>query len=69
MDPEVVRRARDGDRAAFATLVTASIDGLDRVARLMTRDPDRAQDAVQEALVKAGAISRRSVTSTGSRAG
>jgi RNA polymerase sigma-70 factor (ECF subfamily) len=53
MDHELVRRARDGDRAAFASLVAASIDALDRVARLITRDPDRAQDAVQEALIKA----------------
>jgi RNA polymerase sigma-70 factor, ECF subfamily len=53
MDQELVRRARDGDRVAFASLVTASIDALDRVARLITRDPDRAQDAVQEALIKA----------------
>jgi RNA polymerase sigma-70 factor (ECF subfamily) len=53
VDRELVRRARDGDRAAFASLVTASTDGLDRVARLITRDPERAQDAVQEALIKA----------------
>ena len=53
MDHELVRRARDGDRAAFASLVATSIDALDRVARLITRDPDRAQDAVQEALIKA----------------
>jgi RNA polymerase sigma-70 factor, ECF subfamily len=53
MDPELVKRARDGDRAAFASLVAASIDALDRVARLITRDPERAQDAVQEALIKA----------------
>jgi RNA polymerase sigma-70 factor, ECF subfamily len=53
MDRELVRRARDGDRAAFASLVAASIDGLDRVARLITRDPERAQDAVQETLIKA----------------
>jgi len=53
MDDELVRRARDGDRAAFASLVAASIDALDRVARLITRDPDRAQDAVQETLIKA----------------
>lgn len=53
MDHELVRRARDGDRAAFASLVAASLAGLDRVARLITRDPERAQDAVQEALIKA----------------
>jgi RNA polymerase sigma-70 factor (ECF subfamily) len=53
MDRELVSRARDGDRAAFASVVTASIDALDRLARLITRDPERAQDAVQEALIKA----------------
>src|SRR4051794_7861359 len=53
MDHELVRRARDGDRTAFASIVAGSIDALDRVARLITRDPERAQDAVQETLIKA----------------
>jgi RNA polymerase sigma-70 factor (ECF subfamily) len=53
MDRQLVERARGGDRAAFATIVAASLGQLDRVARLITRDPERAKDAVQEALIKA----------------
>lgn len=53
MDRQLVERAQGGDRAAFATIVAASLAGLDRVARLITRDPERAKDAVQEALIKA----------------
>jgi RNA polymerase sigma-70 factor (ECF subfamily) len=53
MDPQLVVRAQGGDRAAFASIVGLALPGLDRVARLITRDPDRAKDAVQEALVKA----------------
>jgi RNA polymerase sigma factor (sigma-70 family) len=53
VDRELVTRARDGDRAAFASLVASSIDALDRLARLITRDPERAQDAVQETFIKA----------------
>jgi RNA polymerase sigma-70 factor, ECF subfamily len=48
----LVRRARDGDRDAYDVLVTESIDGMYRVARLILRDYDRAADAVQEALVR-----------------
>jgi len=50
-DVELVRRARQGDRDAFDLLMTALIDRLYRVARLILRDTDRAEDAVQEALV------------------
>lgn len=53
MDRELVERARGGDRVAFAALAAGSINELDRVARLILRDPDRAKDAVQEALIKA----------------
>jgi RNA polymerase sigma-70 factor (ECF subfamily) len=49
---ELVRRAREGDRDAFDLLVTAVIDHLYRIARLILRDTDRAEDAVQEALVR-----------------
>ena len=49
---ELVRRARDGDRDAFDLLMTAVIDHLYRIARLILRDTDRAEDAVQEALVR-----------------
>jgi len=47
-----VVRAREGDRDAFARLAAASISRLDATARLITRDPERAKDAVQEALTR-----------------
>jgi RNA polymerase sigma-70 factor (ECF subfamily) len=47
-----VRLARDGDRDAFDMLLTATIDHLYRIARLILRDFDSAEDAVQEALVR-----------------
>jgi RNA polymerase sigma-70 factor (ECF subfamily) len=53
MDRDLVVKAREGDRDAFARLATASISRLDAVARLITRDPERAKDAVQEALARA----------------
>lgn len=49
---ELVRAARDGDRDAYDVLVTQSIDHLYRIARLILRDIDSAEDAVQEALVR-----------------
>jgi RNA polymerase sigma-70 factor (ECF subfamily) len=51
-DSELVRRARQGDRDAFDLLMTALIDRLYRIARLVLRDTDRAEDAVQETLVR-----------------
>jgi RNA polymerase sigma-70 factor (ECF subfamily) len=53
MDRTLVERARQGDHAAFAILAEASTDRLYGVATLILRDPDRAQDAVQEALISA----------------
>jgi RNA polymerase sigma-70 factor (ECF subfamily) len=50
--PELVRAARDGDRDAYDILVTELIDRLYRIARLILRDVDTAEDAVQEALVR-----------------
>ncbi len=49
---ELVRLARDGDRDAYDVLVTERIDHLYRIARLILRDYDSAEDAVQEALVR-----------------
>lgn len=49
---ELVRSARDGDRDAYDILVTQLIDQLYRIARLILRDYDSAEDAVQEALVR-----------------
>ena len=50
---ELVERARDGDRDAFATLATDSIGRLFNIAQLMLGDRDQADDAVQETLVLA----------------
>ena len=49
----LVVRAREGDRHAFAELVRASGARLDATARLILRDADLAQDAVQETLIRA----------------
>ncbi|HEX6867346.1 MAG TPA: sigma-70 family RNA polymerase sigma factor [Candidatus Limnocylindrales bacterium] len=49
----LVERARRGDKSAFAELVRASGARLDATARLILRDPDLAQDAVQETLIRA----------------
>jgi RNA polymerase sigma-70 factor (ECF subfamily) len=48
----LVRQARRGDRDAYDLLLTDVVDHLYRVARLVLRDLDRAEDAVQEALVR-----------------
>ena len=49
----LVERARRGDRQAFAELIRASGARLDAAARLILRDPELAQDAVQETLIRA----------------
>jgi RNA polymerase sigma-70 factor (ECF subfamily) len=48
----LVRQARQGDRDAFDVVLTDVVDHLYRFARLVLRDSDRAEDAVQETLVK-----------------
>jgi RNA polymerase sigma-70 factor (ECF subfamily) len=53
MQRELVTRAKRGDHEAFTRLVDGSVDRLYTVANLILRDVDRAQDAVQEALVSA----------------
>jgi len=53
MQRELVELAITGDREAFTQLVDASIDRLYAAASLILRDSDRAQDAVQEALISA----------------
>jgi RNA polymerase sigma-70 factor, ECF subfamily len=50
---ELVERARSGDREAFAVLAGGSVDRLYAIARLLLRDADLAEDATQEALVRA----------------
>jgi RNA polymerase sigma factor (sigma-70 family) len=53
MQRALVERAQAGDHDAFSVLVRASYPRLHGVARLILRDSERAQDAVQEALVQA----------------
>lgn len=53
MQRDIVVRAQRGDHEAFAVLAADVLDRLDGTARLVLRDPDRAKDAVQEALVRA----------------
>ena len=52
MRQELVERARSGDREAFGQLAAGEVDRLHVIARLVLRDPDLAEDAVQEALVR-----------------
>jgi RNA polymerase sigma factor (sigma-70 family) len=49
----LVERARSGDLEAFTQLVEMAFPRLKGVAYLILRDADRAEDAVQEALVAA----------------
>jgi RNA polymerase sigma-70 factor, ECF subfamily len=53
LDPRLVARAQAGDREAFAALAADSLARLNAVARLILRDDDGADDAVQEALLAA----------------
>lgn len=53
MDRTLVERARQGDRDAFAVLATQAADRLYRVAHRITRNPDGARDATQQALLEA----------------
>lgn len=50
---ELVEAARAGDHEAFEVLASGSADRLYAIARLILRDVDLAQDAVQEAYVHA----------------
>jgi len=50
---ELVDRARHGDREAFGALVTGALDRLYAIARLLLRDADLAEDALQDALIRA----------------
>ena len=51
MDREVVEAARSGDREAYADLIRVRGDRLYALAQRILRDVDRADDALQEALV------------------
>jgi RNA polymerase sigma-70 factor, ECF subfamily len=50
---ELVDRARRGDREAFGVLASGAVDRLYAVARLILRDTELAEDAIQDALVRA----------------
>jgi RNA polymerase sigma factor (sigma-70 family) len=50
---DLVELASRGDRDAFAVLASASVDRLFAIARRILQDHDRAQDAVQSALLGA----------------
>jgi len=52
MRTDLVERARQGDREAFGQLASAEVGRLVALARLILRDPDLAEDAAQEALVR-----------------
>ena len=51
MDSELVARAQDGDRDAFATLASVSYGRLHRVAQNILGDLDAADDATQQGVV------------------
>jgi RNA polymerase sigma-70 factor, ECF subfamily len=51
VDRDLVEAARGGDREAFVDLIRPRINHLFAVAQRILRDVDRAEDALQEALV------------------
>ena len=53
MQPELVRRAQQGDHEAFDALAGEAYDRLFALAHRILRDPERGKDAVQECLVRA----------------
>jgi RNA polymerase sigma-70 factor (ECF subfamily) len=52
-EPELIALARQGDPAAWEALVRAHQEAVFRMAYLLLGDPDDAQDAAQEAFVRA----------------
>ena len=53
MTADLVERAQRGDHAAFDALATAAYSRLYAIAARILRDPYAAEDAVQDALVRA----------------
>ncbi len=51
MDRDLVEAARNGDREAYVDLIRVRTDRLFSVAQRILRDIDRAEDALQDALV------------------
>ena len=52
MRARLIEQARDGDREAFGRLATGEIERLLAIARLILRDTELAEDAVQETLLR-----------------
>jgi RNA polymerase sigma-70 factor (ECF subfamily) len=52
MRADLIERARHGDREAFGRLAAIEVGRLLAVARLILRDADQAEDAVQETLLR-----------------
>ena len=52
MRADLVELARNGDREAFGRLAAGEVEHLLMIARLILRDADLAEDAVQEALIR-----------------
>lgn len=53
MTGDLVRRAQHGDRRAFEDLLEGNVDRLYATAALILHDRTLAEDAVQEALIRA----------------
>jgi RNA polymerase sigma-70 factor, ECF subfamily len=53
MQAELVARAQRGDREAFSAIARGASVRLYASARLILREPDQAEDAVQDALIQA----------------
>src|ERR1044072_6204470 len=51
VDHDLVEAARNGDREAYVDLIRARSDRLFAIAQRILRDIDRAEDALQDALV------------------
>jgi RNA polymerase sigma-70 factor (ECF subfamily) len=52
MERQLVERAQDGDHEAFDQIVGPRFDRLYAIARRIVRDPDVADDAVQDCIVR-----------------
>ena len=53
VDRDLVQRAMNGDQEAFTDLIRVRVDRLYAIAQRILRDANRAEDAVQDALVMA----------------
>lgn len=53
LEPDLIRRARDGDATAWENLIVTHQEAIFRLAYLMLGDPAEAEDAAQETLIRA----------------